>query len=211
MQILTRPEPLPFVTQLAVALNSPICVLDLETTGYGNNASGIVQIGMLSIGLDGAQAFLNTLVNPKTSINPFATRVHGLTSHDVKNAPEFKTFAPRIISVMSDHVLCGYNSGSCDIPVLRNNLAHLSDEAFTPKHLDVRKLWIKISRAQKGKLTEVAARYGVTPGQAHDAMGDVLTTARLLDSMIKRHGMSWVLDEYEAMKPQVLSEDGTSA
>ena len=208
MQSLLNPESLPFLIELAIALGSPLCVLDLETTGYGNHESGIVQIGMLTIGLDGRQAFMNVLVNPRKRINPFATRVHGLTFEDVRHSPEFKTFAPRILMVMHDHVLCGYNSSSCDIPVLRNNLAQLSDAPFMPKHLDVRKLWINISRAQKGKLTEVAARYGVTPGQAHDAMGDVLTTARLLDSMIGQHGMNWVLEQYESMKPQVLSDQG---
>lgn len=199
---LKKPEALPRLLDLAQKMGAGVCVLDLETTGFNNSGSGIVQIGALYIERDGSQSQINTLVNPQGPINPYATKVHGIAKNDVKNAHPFKVFAPEVLSILENYVVIGFNSTQCDVPILKTSLGEMYPAGRHPRHLDVRKLWVAQSGTQKGKLTDVAVHYGVTPGKAHDAMGDVLTTARLLNAMIKTHGMPWVLRHYEQMQRQ---------
>jgi hypothetical protein len=70
-----------------------IAVIDLETTGlnpYLNDR--IIELGAVVIDQDGAiLREFTTLVNPERDIGP--TRIHGLRTSDVADAPRFRQVA----------------------------------------------------------------------------------------------------------------------
>lgn len=187
-----KAHPYPNLIPLIKKMGSNLVVFDLETTGFGKEA-GIVQIAMVSVTTDGIENKLSTLLNPKQRINPFATKVHGIRDHDVQNAPLFRDVAPQIIELFNSHVSCGFNSSSCDLPIIKGHVGQKIDWDGI-RHLDVRHAWCAINNSQKGKLAEVAQQLKVAAGKAHDALDDVMMTIGVLDALVGKYGIERVLD-----------------
>lgn len=201
----------PLITRLSHELGKPISIIDTETTGLlrGNEVVGIVEIGVLSIFPTGKVEEASSRVNPGVPIPWQASKVHGIYAKDVAYAPEFPAIANDIQSILSDSVVVGFNQRTYDIPVIHQNLLRYGivgssslDSLLTPDQIDVRDIWINISKGQKGKLSEVAQHYGESIKDAHSAMGDIRATAAILESMLWRHGVDFV------MKSHILSSQG---
>lgn len=188
-------ESFPLIQRLSHTIAKPIAILDTETTGLlGKQAVGLVELAVLEFTPDNHIASLQQLINPGMPIPWQATKVHGITDRDVAKSPSFSAVIPQVSTYFQQAVIAGYNSRCYDIPVLQQNVSRYDRDLAMPQyHLDIRDLWIAFSGSKAGKLGEVAAHYNVMPGEAHRAMGDVLTTARLLEAMLWRHGADFVL------------------
>ena len=80
-------------------------ILDTETTGLSDE-SEICQVATLSSGGHGWQVY----VNPTISIPESATRIHGITDEDVKNAPTIcDTILPLLRNIGTDELII-YNA-----------------------------------------------------------------------------------------------------
>lgn len=182
--------------RLAKQIGRPICILDLETTGFPNPAAppGIVEIGYAIVNADGEVKVGGSLIHPGMPIPWQATKVHGIHDRDVISAHGFDQIAPFVTRLFDECVIVGFNSREFDGRVLAQNLAR-----YGVKHggarweLDVRDVWRAQQRTDFGKLAAVAAHYNVDAGEAHRAVGDVITTARILDAMLFRHGADVVI------------------
>ncbi len=51
-----------------------------------------------------------------------ATAVHGISDEDVKDSPTFKELAPKIIDMIKDSDLGGFNWNRFDIPLLAGRI-----------------------------------------------------------------------------------------
>lgn len=189
-----------------------IIVIDTETTGLvkaGCNdflaQPGIVQIAAQVVWEDcddrgdkfvawHAREF-QSLVNPEMQINPEAQRVHGISQDDVKDAPTFFEVLPRLAGFfMGARAWAGYNT-KFDRDVLYYQLQRYGFERNFPwplEEIDVMKLAGAHLNGQgkRGqdvpKLTEAyKAIFNEEMPDAHDAMGDVRGTARILMELRK--------------------------
>ena len=62
---------------------------DLETTGLNPRSDRIVQYALIGSDEDGSHINKTSLVNPRQSIPPESSRVHGITNEDVKQEDDF--------------------------------------------------------------------------------------------------------------------------
>lgn len=183
----------PLIGKVATQIGRPICILDTETTGFSSAEVGLVELAYITVHPNGSSNSFEALVNPGMPIPWFATKVHGIKNSDVSTAPGFRALTPMIDDLFIKNVIAGFNSRAYDVPVLQKNYARYNVDFKIPKQqLDVRDIWFKLSKMRSGTLLAVASAYSVTPGYAHRAMGDVLTTTRLLESMVKKHGADFV-------------------
>lgn len=197
---MTAPEQFPGLVALSAALQRSLTVFDLETTGMARS-SGVVELGLLFVKQDGRTLQRGARVNPEMPITPQASKVHGIYDKDVENCHTLQRYADTLLDMFHRTAVIGFNSRTYDIPVLQENGRRYGIELDTPVNIDVRRLWTKFSGSNKGKLVEVAEHYGVKAGQAHAALGDVLTTARILDKMVERHSLEKVLEVAELKTP----------
>lgn len=190
-----EPSEFALIARLARRLSRPICILDLETTGFLHaNAPpcGIVEIGYVVVRPDGNVHVGGSLVQPEMAIPYAATKVHGITNRDVINAPTLGAITQNIMRLFETAVVSGFNSREFDVPVLNANLAKYRCHHPGPRwQLDVRDIW-RAGQGDAGKLGAVAQHYGVEAGTAHRAVGDALTAARILDAMLFEHGVAHV-------------------
>ena len=186
----------PLIAQLAKRYQKPICILDLETTGFCKcPVRGIVDFAYIRIEPDGTFSEFSTLLDPGIPIDPRASDVHGIYEKDVDGKPKFDGLMPLLKALYSECVISGYNSRSFDISVLAENFDYYAGAFIKPEYqLDVRNIWQGKNRGSTGKLVDIANFFKVTTGTAHRAQGDVLTTTNLLEAMIAEYGIDYIID-----------------
>lgn len=90
-------------------IRRPLTFFDLETTGLSAVADRIVQVGIWRMTPDGDITAFGTLVNPQCTIPSEATQKHKITDADITNAPLFSEIALRVLNLLTDTDLAGYN------------------------------------------------------------------------------------------------------
>ena len=99
---------------MKLQLTRPIAVFDLETTGTHITQDRIVQIAIMKIFPDGTQENFETLVNPKIPIPQSSSDIHNIYEADVKDKPDFRSIAGKLIKFLANCDLAGYNSNKFD-------------------------------------------------------------------------------------------------
>src|SRR5206468_1425547 len=108
---------------------------------------------------------------------PGATKVHGYTDGDVRNARPFAEVWPEFRAFIGDDVLIAHNGQHFDIPVLRR-LAAGREGVDSLVFYDTLPLVRSLSR-DSAKLEDLALRFGIDAGRAHHALDDAVTLARV--------------------------------
>ena len=87
-------------------------VLDTETTGFDpRTGDRLIEIGCIELNdlLPTGRTF-HRLVNPERLIPPEATKVHGITDADVKDAPRFHDIVQDFLEFIGDAPLIAHNA-----------------------------------------------------------------------------------------------------
>jgi DNA polymerase III epsilon subunit-like protein len=193
----------PLIRQLAQQLAKPVCVFDIETTGLPyEQVVGIVEFGCITVDPNGTTFSSTTRINPGIPIPWQATKVHGIRNRDVAKAPKFTSLVPTLTNMFSHNVVAGFNTREFDVPIILRNGKRYDIGLCEPSvQLDVRDIWAAHQRSLRGKLNEVAEYYSVTIQRAHCALDDALATAQILEAMLGRHGVEFVLTALSTPAP----------
>lgn len=81
-------------------------VLDTETTELDEKAE-IVEIAILD---KNGSVLMDTLVKPRNKIPSQASSIHGITNHDVKDAPTWADIYPKFSEAIKNKTVVIYNS-----------------------------------------------------------------------------------------------------
>jgi len=74
-----------------LALNRPLAVVDLETTGVSVDRDRVVQLGIIRLEPSGQYYEFDRFVNPEMPIPPEASAVHGISDGMVADGPTFSS------------------------------------------------------------------------------------------------------------------------
>jgi DNA polymerase-3 subunit epsilon len=174
----------------AALLGTPVAVIDTETTGLDTAEARICSVAVVhvTIGRDDAVVVLDQKVNPGVPIPPEATKVHGITDADVKDAPSWRQVAPHVLAAVLLRRPAAFNA-PYDQQVIAAELARVGSgipEPFTwGTWLDPYILVRGIDKFEKGKKLRDAARRRGIQLAPHGAAGDALTTALLLTTLLE--------------------------
>lgn len=152
-------------------------VIDFETTGVGY-MDRVVEIGVVRFKGDGS-AFDQwaTLVNPGRDLG--AARVHGVMSfQDVRHAPRFEDVAGDLVERLTGSVVVAH-SLQFEQRFLRYEFEHL--HLKLPENPSACTLRLGCSLgAQSRRLDQLCRQFGIPLQNAHSALADAWSTARLL-------------------------------
>lgn len=180
-------------------LNKPICFFDLETTGIQLSSDRIVEISILKVFPNGNKEGHTWRVNPEMPIPKQTTAIHGITDEMVANEPTFAQLAPKIVALLKDSDLGGYNSNRFDIPILAEELERAGVDMDLKKanSVDVQTIFHK----KEKRTLEAAYKFycGKTLENAHSAEADTVATYEVLKSQLDRYAdlqndMVWLAD-----------------
>ena len=183
----SQPFPLP-------ALERPLVVFDLETTGAEAATDRIVQLAGIVIEPDGHEREFNWLVNPGCPIPPGATAVHHVTDAMVAEAPTFRQLVATtdVWEIFQGCDLGGFNQTNFDVPLLWEEFRRAGKfwDLAGVKQVDVGVLF---KLQERRRLSDAVAKYAgpdaaaTFAGQAHDALADIRATLDVLRRMRARH------------------------
>lgn len=172
---------------MELKLNKPICFFDLETTGINIGKDKIVEISILKVNPDHSRETKTWRVNPLMPIPPESSAIHGIYDEDVAEAPTFKDIAPKVIEMIKDSDLAGYNSNRFDIPLLAEELLRNDFDFDIKKHrpVDVQVIYHKM----EPRTLSAAYQYYCNENleDAHSAEADTLATYEVLKAQIERY------------------------
>jgi Exonuclease len=101
-----------------IALERPLAVIDLETTGIDTKIDRIIEVSVLKLLPGGGHDHRTRRVNPGVPIPAEATQVHGITDDDVADCPTFRAIAPGLARFLEGCDLAGFNILKYDLRLL---------------------------------------------------------------------------------------------
>jgi DNA polymerase-3 subunit epsilon len=170
-----------------LALQRPLAVLDLETTGTDPQKDRIVEVGVLKLWPDGRQERYTRRVNPGIPIPPEASAIHGIRDADVAGAPRFEEVADSLLELLQDCDLCGFNLKRFDLRLLYVELGRVG-RTFPLEGRAVIDAMEIFHRYEPRDLAAAVRFYlGRELKGAHSADADSSATAEVLDAMLARY------------------------
>lgn len=170
-----------------IPLQRPLVVLDLETTGLDFSRDRIVELAILKISPGGDVMERVRRFNPEVPIPPEASAVHGIHDEDVAHEPTFGRVARSLADLLEPCDLAGFNIRRFDLPMLVAEFrrAGTSFSVDDRRIIDVQMIFHR----QEPRDLSAAARFYLDEAheEAHTALGDIRTTARVLSAQLQRY------------------------
>jgi DNA polymerase-3 subunit epsilon len=155
-------------------------VVDVETNGLSSRRDRLLQIAVITTTGDG-----EILDRWSSSVRPRfgrvgPTHIHGLTAHDLKEAPTFADVAPDLVQRLDGAVFTAHNA-EFDWGFLARALRRAGYRAPDTTRLCTARLSRAVAReAVSHRLVDVCERHGIVITRAHDAAADAEATAAVL-------------------------------
>lgn len=152
-------------------INQPLVFVDIETNGLDHIRGRVIEVAAIRV--EGGQIVrtFSTLVDPETELPQFITRLTGITTHDVRQAPPFRQIADELQEVLDGAIFVAHNV-RFDYSFIKQEYKRLN-RPFLPKQLCT----VKLSRAlypheRSHKLQSLIERHGFTYAARHRAYDD---------------------------------------
>ena len=184
------------IARSAALLQQEPLILDTETTGLGDDA----EICEIAVVRHDGSVVLNTLVRPTRGISVAATRIHGITDADVRDAPSIgKALSGDVRELLASRQVAIYNS-DYDLRLLHQSAAAAGEidildwamrmqgvESYCAMHAFAE--WYGDWDVRHGsykwqKLETAALHFRLSwDGEAHRALADARMTLEVIKSM----------------------------
>lgn len=179
--------------------------LDTETTGFCEPDHRIVEVYIDLVRLDGGSQkpfwSYDQRINPKRNIPIDAQRVHGITSADVANMPDWETVGPTVHAILGKANLFVAHNADFDFEFLNMEFARIGLPKLTMPVLCTMKegVWAS-SIGKQPSLKELcwACEVDYDETLAHAASYDV---GRMLECLTR--GMKWGFYNVKSVMPSL--------
>lgn len=169
-------------------------IIDIETTGGNATNNKIIEIAVV---LHDGKKVLNkweSLINPESYIPSGITELTGINQSMVADAPKFHEIAKELIEITENTIFVAHNV-RFDYSFIRsafNDLGYI----FTRKQLCTIQLSRKIFPALPSYgLSAISENLNLHNPDRHRAMGDAITTARLLEKIFLEVNASEIIND----------------
>tara|TARA_R110002050_G_scaffold97677_1_gene203032 strand:+ start:1163 stop:1930 length:768 start_codon:yes stop_codon:yes gene_type:complete len=172
---------------MELSLKRPICFFDLEATGTSVTQDRIVEISILKVFPNGNKESKTWLVNPGMQMSDEVIAIHGISNEKVANEPGFKELAHRVLDLIKDSDLAGYNSNRYDIPLLAEEFlrAGIDFEMGKRVAIDVQNIFHKKEQRTLSAAYKFYCEKELI--NAHSAEADTMATYEILKSQLDRY------------------------
>jgi DNA polymerase-3 subunit epsilon len=160
-------------------------IIDIETTGGKFHQEHIMEIAVFVFdGKKVVDQFI-TLVNPEAKIQPYVSKITGITEKMLRRAPKFYEIAKRLVKLTEDCVFVAHNV-KFDYRVVQLEFERLGFE-FHRKTLDTITLAEKLIPGLKSYgLETVCDELGISNTHRHRADGDARATVELFKLLLEK-------------------------
>jgi DNA polymerase III subunit epsilon len=161
-------------------------VVDLETTGWLDDAAGITEIGAVRFGSGRMTTEFSALVNPGEPVPPDITELTGITDAMVSQAPPIELVLPRFLEFAAGSVIAAHNApfdvgfltAACERCGISWPPCAVIDTAMLAR------LVLGPDDVPDHKLTTLSGHFATWTGPCHRALADAKATAGVLVALL---------------------------
>ncbi|SNY60061.1 DNA polymerase-3 subunit epsilon [Arsukibacterium tuosuense] len=171
--------------QWIVDPNRVYVVLDVETTGGKAGSDRVIEIGAVKVQAGEVLDTFSTLINPQRYIPSFITRLTGINSAMVSDAPSFAEIAPALSEFLQGAVFVAHNS-KFDYGFIRSEFTRLEIPFAMPQLctvVNMRRYYPGLESYSLGKLCQ---HFDIKLTNHHRALDDATATVELLKLINER-------------------------
>ena len=170
-----------------LALDRPLAVFDIESTGLNPRTDRIVELAVLRLEPGGARSSRTWLLNPGMPIPLESVAIHGITDEMVRGAPRFEEKAAEILAFFRDCDLGGFGLSKLDVPILEEEFARcgMFFNAAGRRLVDA----LRVYHRREPRDLSAAMRFycGEELEGAHGAAADAAAALRVLEGEFARY------------------------
>ena len=161
-------------------------IYDLETTGVNIKRANIVEIAAKRLNVigDEVEEFYRLVKPPGGYIPDSVTKVHGISSEDVIDAPSIEMVLPEFCSFIQDRILIGHNVARYDNPILERDLQTYLKRNLLNPHYDTLVTARRLLPRQRRGIEALAEKFGIEHKKLHRAMEDVEVNRQIFKELI---------------------------
>ncbi len=170
-------------------------VVDIEGTGGSPERSRIMEIAVIIF--DGNEVIeqFSTLVNPGKSVDPYVSKLTGITPKMLKRAPAFHEVAKHLVKLFSGKIFTAHNA-DYDYAMLRNEFKRLGYDFKAPV-LDTFQLAERlIDDVPSHGLDALTKALRIPVANRHRALGDAQATLEILKILLQKDMTGETLKKY---------------
>ncbi len=172
------------VDTLSRIQDTPISVIDVETTGLSPGYNRVIEIAIVQIKNGEIISEYSTLVNPGRKLPNFIAMLTGIHDSELQDAPYFEEVFTEIKDKLEGSVWAGHNF-QFDLGFLRHEFLQCSEDYVKPLYLCTLRLSKKLNPLlRKRNLKSLGWEYRIHNEQSHRALADAKATAQILIKMI---------------------------
>ena len=186
---------------------SPLTVVDIETTGALGHNARVIEISMIKASLaDGLQDQQTYMINPKVKIPEFITKITGITPEMVYPSPPPEEIWPECLPILETDTFTAHNI-DFDYSFVRTEYKRLGIRFYRPplqKFCTVLLSRLLLADLPSRSLPKLVQHFNFDVGESHRAGADTKACwllAKLLltqiqqeddDVLLKRFGEQWI-------------------
>ena len=182
----------PYQVLIDGAKNGEIVVYDTETTGLDLSVDEMVQLSAVRLDADGEIVdTLDLMIEPTVPIGQGAYETHGFDLEYIRahGGVTAREALERFSAFASGCVLVGHNSMRFDAPLVRRQL---KEQGLPPLPIAGEFDTLTLAKTflqgmPDYKLSTLCTRYGVINEAAHNALGDITATAKVLWKLLQEN------------------------
>ncbi len=164
-------------------LDTPIVVLDFETTGLSAAMDRIIEVGAVKLVNGAITEELSLLCDPGVPLKPKIVEITGITDLMLRGKESPAEGVKKLLDFIGDCPVAAHNA-SFDMGMLRAECERMG-VSFRAPIIDTLTFSRKLFPAQRShKLGAVCKVFGVSNKNAHRAVHDAAATALCLDKML---------------------------
>ncbi len=165
--------------------NTNFAVVDIETTGLSpNHGHGICEIAVMRVKGGKEKESFCSLINPGIHISRGASYVNGITDDMVEDSPEFGDIVYEVLKLFDDAVIVCHNA-PFDLKFIFAQMRKLRINPPDNPVIDTLLIARRYYNFPSNSLGYIARELCIPVDDEHRAMGDVLTTKRVLDCFLE--------------------------
>jgi len=160
-------------------------IIDVETTGGSPSVDRVIEIAVFVFDGEKITDSFSTLINPKRPIDPYVTKLTGISNEMVVNAPLFDDVHERILELTHENIFVAHNV-KFDFGMIRQEFKRLGID-YNRKQLDTVNLARKaIPGFNSYSLGNICDSLGIEITDRHRATGDAEATVKLLKLILDK-------------------------
>ena len=160
-------------------------IIDVETTGGSPMLDRVIEVAVFVFDGEKIIDSYATLINPRRPIDPYVTKLTGISEDMVKDAPLFEDIKERLLELTHENIFVAHNV-KFDFGMIRQEFKRLGID-FNRKQLDTVNLARKVLPGFNSySLGNICDSLGIEITDRHRAKGDAEATVKLLEMILAK-------------------------